>query len=1128
VRCHAPQRMPKSFRKRPKNRGQHVQSITRAQWTCNRINRARLWLDEDEFQRLDRIEEGAHCRSTPTQNSYAMKTSIYSNCALILAIAGVSLWIIPVAPAAVILQSPGSNSVAFEAEANVTITAGTPTSFVITNDATPSGSTALFTSGPLGQGTDFPRGFASYSIKFSTPGMYKLFYRWRANPVYGQADLNTGNSFRMPNKFNATTVSSVDANTDYVVSSGNNAVAFPASGNYNLLSDNQLLEVTQAQVDAGEVLVFTIGTREAGMTFDRFVLTLESTLTDAQFNALPNSDTDVFIQGSGANFVAWEAESPKLRITPGTPTSFVITNDPTPSGSTALFTSGPLGQGTDYPRGFASYSIQFSTPGMYKFFYRWRANPVYGQADLNTGNSFRMPNKFNATTVSSVDANTDYVVSSGNNAVAFPASGNYNLLSDNQLLEVTQAQVDAGEVLVFTIGTREAGMTFDRFVLTLESTLTDAQFNALPNTGADPTPPQIVAVAGSATLTHVTLTFSEPLNEATVLPDRFGLSGGLGVLTATLDPASLRVVTLTTESQTEGNNYVVTVNNVTDLSGNAIAANSQITFTAWRVVPGWIRRDLYFELPGSTVGDLTGSPKYPDQPDAQDVIPGARFQNTPQRINYGARLSFSFVPNVTGEYEFFLYNDDEAQLYVGLDNTEDLLELVLTSPASSSNFSETVKGSIQFHQFVQGERYAMRVLWKQGTGDSLLAVGARRVGDTTPAEELQPLGGTLIETVLNPDTAVVNYSAQPQNASVTAGNRARFFAEASSPGGPVFYQWQVNGVNIPGATRQAYTTPLLSVADSGKTYRVIATGGGTNLVSAAATVTVLAGAALPVEPYIGVNFVGGNTGQNQPGGTLRSNDVFGVIGQENYNNISGNSVTMEPLVDAAGDPTTVTITYTVNGPYFTGTGESTADHVAFQGYLENANQPIDIMLGGVPRGVYDLYVYSVGFAFNATYEQAYVVRGQSVSPTNHVKAQTGIDFLGDPVLRRMASTDPDARDFGNYVVFENVSPSDFFNLSLTITPESTNVGVNVLPAVNALQLVRVLAALSIVPGPAAGQATVSWNGAAIGYRLESSPILGAGAQWQLVSGVADPLLGAGSTAVSTTGAARYYRLQRQP
>src|SRR5687768_8738662 len=107
-----------------------------------------------------------------------MKRDSLLQCALLLLGVSINLWLASVAPAAVILQSSGANSVAFEAEANVTITAGTPTSFVITNDPTPSGSTALFTSGPLGQGTDYARGFASYSIKFSTPGFYKLFYRW--------------------------------------------------------------------------------------------------------------------------------------------------------------------------------------------------------------------------------------------------------------------------------------------------------------------------------------------------------------------------------------------------------------------------------------------------------------------------------------------------------------------------------------------------------------------------------------------------------------------------------------------------------------------------------------------------------------------------------------------------------------------------------------------------------------------------------------------------------------------------------------------------------------------------------------------------------------------------------------
>ena len=38
----------------------------------------------------------------------------------------------------------------------------------------------------------------------------------------------------------------------------------------------------------------------------------------------------------------------------------------------------------------------------------------------------------------------------------------------------------------------------------------------------------------------------------------------------------------------------------------------------------------------------------------------------------------------------------------------------------------------------------------------------------------------------------------------------------------VCYQWQCNGVDIPGATAATYTTPLLYATNSGSLYRVLA------------------------------------------------------------------------------------------------------------------------------------------------------------------------------------------------------------------------------------------------------------------------------------------------------------------
>jgi hypothetical protein len=179
----------------------------------------------------------------------------------------------------------------------------------------------------------------------------------------------------------------VNPNPDYSVSTVNNTRVRPESNTYHVDPENaNLLTVSQEQVDAGVPLYFTLGTREAGMMFDRFVLSTEQTLSEAQFNATPNSDTDVFIQPPSATYVAFEAESPKAILQGGSPTSFVITNDVTPSGNTALYAAGA--NNTGFPTSFASYGIKFNTPGTYKLYFRWRANQLYTDADPNSANSF--------------------------------------------------------------------------------------------------------------------------------------------------------------------------------------------------------------------------------------------------------------------------------------------------------------------------------------------------------------------------------------------------------------------------------------------------------------------------------------------------------------------------------------------------------------------------------------------------------------------------------------------------------------------------------------------------------------------------------------------------------------------
>ena len=50
--------------------------------------------------------------------------------------------------------------------------------------------------------TAAPLAFIDYRLRFTTPGSYRLYYRWRAHEVPASADVFTANSFYAPNAFN--------------------------------------------------------------------------------------------------------------------------------------------------------------------------------------------------------------------------------------------------------------------------------------------------------------------------------------------------------------------------------------------------------------------------------------------------------------------------------------------------------------------------------------------------------------------------------------------------------------------------------------------------------------------------------------------------------------------------------------------------------------------------------------------------------------------------------------------------------------------------------------------------------------------------------------------------------------
>ena len=123
--------------------------------------------------------------------------------------------------------------------------------------------------------------------------------------------------------------------------------------------------------------------------------------------------------------------------------------------------------------------------------------------------------------------------------------------------------------------------------------------------------PTIVSTTGTAT--RVSLNFSEAIKAASITNlGHFSASGGLTVNAAALDPADATVVILTTSPQSLGVNYTLTINGVTDLFDNAIAANTQVHFQSTIIIDGSFDDWASVPLAFTDASDSTDSLDYKD------------------------------------------------------------------------------------------------------------------------------------------------------------------------------------------------------------------------------------------------------------------------------------------------------------------------------------------------------------------------------------------------------------------------------------------------------------------------------------------------------------------------------------
>lgn len=260
--------------------------------------------------------------------------------------------------------------------------------------------------------------------------------------------------------------------------------------------------------------------------------------------------------------------------------------------------------------------------------------------------------------------------------------------------------------------------------------------------------PMVTDVLGMPSLTAVEITFSEPLTQSSA-----GAMGNYSIDGLSIESASVNIegttVTLTTGMQELGTSYAITLNGLTDLNGEEIAADTTVTFSAPRNGPG-VLWEAYTGISGVAVGDLTGAGSYPDSPDEVRVLNGFDMGGSGSFLgdNYGARMTSTFTPPETGDYRFFVRSDDASQLFLSQDGTEEGLQLIAEETGCCNAFLEP--GNPQTSDVVsltQGEPVLLQMLMKEGGGGDWAQMAYRLESDTTAPADLTPLSGDALSTV---------------------------------------------------------------------------------------------------------------------------------------------------------------------------------------------------------------------------------------------------------------------------------------------------------------------------------------------------------------------------------------------
>ena len=162
-----------------------------------------------------------------------------------------------------------------------------------------------------------------------------------------------------------------------------------------------------------------------------------------------------------------------------------------------------------------------------------------------------------------------------------------------------------------------------------------------------------------------------------------------------------------------------------------------------------LKVEYWRSLSGSKVSNLTSSEKYPNSPSETATINNFAIP-AEQGDTYGTKVSGYIVPQVTGNYTFYVASDDQGELYLSSDASEVNKDLIASVPGWS-RWNEWTKYPEQKSSVIAleaGKAYYVEALHKEGYGGDRLIVAW-----TTPTNSsIEVIAGTYLSAT-NPTSS---------------------------------------------------------------------------------------------------------------------------------------------------------------------------------------------------------------------------------------------------------------------------------------------------------------------------------------------------------------------------------------